>query len=51
MSAIDAVDDSWIRHVSAMDVGALKARTIQGSYPMPRIATVGLDIATSSHTT
>ena len=31
--AIDAVDGSSTRHVSAMDVGAVKAPTIQRSYP------------------
>ena len=33
MSAIDAVDGSSTRHVSAMDVGAVEVLTIQRSYP------------------
>ena len=32
MSAVDAVDGSSTRHVSAMDVGAVKAPMIQRSY-------------------
>ena len=36
MSAIDAVDGSSTRHVSAMDVGAVKAPTIWRSYPCKR---------------
>src|SRR4051794_34252542 len=32
-SALDAVDGSSTRHVSATDVGAVKAPTIQRSYP------------------
>ena len=46
MSPIDAVDGSFTRHVSAMDVGAVKAPTIRGA-TMQTIATIGLDIAKS----
>src|SRR4051812_10404174 len=35
--AIDAVDGSSTRHVSAMDVGAVMAPTIQRSYPCKRL--------------
>src|ERR1700674_458819 len=37
VAAIDAVDGSSTRHVSAMDVGAVKAPTIQRSYPCKRL--------------
>ena len=33
MSPTDAVDGSSTRHVSAMEVGAVKAPTIRRSYP------------------
>jgi hypothetical protein len=36
MSLIDAVDGSSTRHVSAMEVGAVKAPTIRRSYPCKR---------------
>jgi hypothetical protein len=36
MVANDAVDGSSTRHVSAMDVGAAEAPTIQRSYPCIR---------------
>ena len=36
MSPIDAVDGSSTRHVSAMEVGAVKAPTIRRSYPCKR---------------
>ena len=35
------------RHVSAMDVGAVKAPTIQEELSMQTITTIGLDIAKS----
>ena len=44
-SAYDAVDGSSTRHVSAMDVGAVKAPTIRRSQVMQAITTIGLDIA------
>jgi hypothetical protein len=53
MSANDAVDGSSTRHVSAVDVGALKAPTIQRSYPCKRAITKsktlcsGFDAATT----
>src|SRR5271156_539443 len=47
MSPIDAVDGSSTRHVSAMDVGAVKAPTIRRSQIMQAITTIGLDIAKS----
>src|SRR5277367_2344291 len=47
MSLIDAVDGSSTRHVSAMDVGAVKAPTIRRSQVMQTITTIGLDIAKS----
>jgi transposase len=46
-TAIDAVDGSSTRHVSAMDVGAVKAPTIRRSQVMQAITTIGLDIAKS----
>jgi hypothetical protein len=46
-SLIDAVDGSSTRHVSAIDVGAVKAPTIRRSQVMQAITTVGLDIAKS----
>src|SRR5580700_5063251 len=45
--AFDAVDGSSTRHVSAMDVGAVKAPTIRRSQVMQAITTIGLDIAKS----
>jgi hypothetical protein len=45
-SDFDAVDRSSTRHVSAKDVGAVKAPTIRRSYPFKR-STIGLDIAKS----
>ena len=36
MAACDAVDGSSTRHVSALDVGAVKAPTIRRSYPCKR---------------
>ena len=47
VSAVDAVDGSSTRHVSAMDVGADKAPTIRRSQAMQTITTIGLDIAKS----
>jgi hypothetical protein len=47
MSAVDALDGSSTRHVSAKDVGAAKVPTIQTSYPMQTITTICLDIAKS----
>ena len=41
MSAVDAVDGSSTRHVSAMDVGAVKAPMIQRSYDQ-MITPIGL---------
>src|ERR1700730_11720791 len=46
-STHDAVDGSSTRHVSAMDVGAVKAPTIRRSQVMQAITTIGLDIAKS----
>jgi len=46
-SLIDAVDGSSTRHVSAIDVGAVKAPTIRRSQVTQAITTVGLDIAKS----
>ena len=47
MSVSDAVDGSSTRHVSAMDVGAVKAPTIRRSQSCKRLRAVGLDIAKS----
>ena len=47
MSANDAVDGSSTRHVSAMEVGAVKAPTNSEELPMQTITTIGLDIAKS----
>src|ERR1700693_6296108 len=47
MVAFDAVDGSSTRHVSAMEVGAVKAPTIRRSQVMQTITTIGLDIAKS----
>src|SRR5277367_1690758 len=47
MSLIDAVDGSSTRHVSAMDVGAVRAPTIRRSQVMQATTTIGLDIAKS----
>jgi hypothetical protein len=45
--AIDAVDGSSTRHVSAMDVGAAERSHDSEGLPMQTVTTVGLDIAKS----
>jgi hypothetical protein len=47
MSAFDAVDGSSTRHVSAMDVGAVKRSHDSEELPMQAVTTIGLDIAKS----
>ena len=47
MSAYDAVDGSSTRHVSAMDVGAVKGSHDSEELSMQQITTIGLDIAKS----
>ena len=46
-SVVDTVDGSSTRHVSAMDVGAVRAPTIRRSQVMQAMTTIGLDIAKS----
>jgi hypothetical protein len=43
VSAIDAVDGSSTRHVSAMDVGAVKRSHDSEELPMQAVTTIGLD--------
>jgi transposase len=47
MSPVDAVDGSSTRHVSAMEVGAVKRSHDSEELSMQTITTIGLDIAKS----
>jgi hypothetical protein len=47
VSVIDAVDGSSTRHVSAMNVGAVKRSHDSEELAMQTITTIGLDIAKS----